>query len=281
MNHKKTIQGLVVFFTSLLTFILLWNLLLPSAKPVMTKVQSTEELSQFHYVAIGDSLTQGVGDTTNQGGFVPLLAQSLTNENAFQVTSVNYGVSGNTSAQILKRMQEKSEIKESLKDADLLTLTVGGNDVRKVVLDHFLDLSASSFTTPAKTYTQNVKEIIRLARAENPTLPIYVVGIYNPFYLNFPELTEMQTVVDSWNQTTENTVKQFENVYFVPINDRLYKGVNGQSGVAQIGNDKTIITNDALYSEDSFHPNNTGYEIMKDAILEKVNETKDQWKSKK
>ena len=59
------------------------------------------------YVAIGDSLTKGVGDSTNQGGFVPLLAQSLTNESGLEFKAINYGVSGNTSGQILSRMQEK------------------------------------------------------------------------------------------------------------------------------------------------------------------------------
>ena len=47
---------------------------------------------------------------TNQGGFVPLLAQSLTDTYDYQVTDSNYGVSGNTSKQILQRMQEKTDI---------------------------------------------------------------------------------------------------------------------------------------------------------------------------
>jgi len=39
------------------------------------------------------------------------------------------------------------------------------------------------------------------------------------------------------------------------------------------------IINNALYQEDNFHPNNTGYEIMKRAVLEKIRETKDNWKN--
>ena len=39
--------------------------------------------------------------------------------------------------------------------------------------------------------------------------------------------------------------------------------------------DEKKIINDALYQEDNFHPNNTGYEIMKRAVLEKIRETKD------
>ena len=77
-------------------------------------------------MAIGDSLTEGVGDTTNQGGFVPILSQSLTDTYHYQVSHDNYGVSGNTSNQILTRMKDKQDIQNSLAKADMMTLTVGG-----------------------------------------------------------------------------------------------------------------------------------------------------------
>ena len=60
------------------------------------------------------------------------------------------------------------------------------------------------------------------------------MGIYNPLYLNFPELTSIQTAVDRWNETTEETIAQFDQVYFVPINDLLYKGIDGKMGVSEI-----------------------------------------------
>ena len=229
------------------------------------------------YVALGDSLTQGVGDTTNQGGFVSLLAQDMENNLGVQMKTSNFGVSGNTSQQILTRLKEDKDLQEALSQADFMTLTVGGNDVRKVVLNHILDLSLSDFDEPAKEYEANVEEIITLARKKNPNLPIYILGIYNPFYLNFPELTEMQTVVNRWNTQTQNISQKYQGVYFIPINDLLYKGIDGQTGVADLSDGKLVITNDALYSEDSFHPNNTGYEIMKKAVLEKINETKEDW----
>ena len=84
-----------------------------------------------------------------------------------------------------------------------MTLTVGGNDLRKVILKNFTNLDVSTFDKPA-TSMVNGEKIIRRAREKNPNLPIYVIGIYNPFYLNFPELTDMQLVVDKWNQETES-----------------------------------------------------------------------------
>lgn len=277
MNSRKILEMILYCLVTFLVCFFLVNWLLPSAEPVMTKPSTSAKKKVVTYVAIGDSLTKGVGDSTNQGGFVPLLAQSLTNETGLEFKAINYGVSGNTSGQILSRMQEKKEIGKDLKQAQLLTITVGGNDLRKAILEDTSNLDLDRFEKASKTYEKNLKQIIELARKDNPDLPVYVVGIYNPLYLNFPDLTELQTLVDQWNQRTEVTLSAYQGVYFVPINDLLYKGIDGKSGVTESELGKETVTNDALYDEDSFHPNNTGYEIMKEAVLEKIHATEKKW----
>ncbi|HEL2195760.1 TPA: SGNH/GDSL hydrolase family protein [Streptococcus suis] len=275
MNNRKLIQGFVFFFLAILGSIFLFHQLIPVASSRISRQELTvSEKISFRYVALGDSLTEGVGDTTGQGGFVPLLAQSLTNDYGYEVDYKNFGVSGNTSNQILKRMKEDGELISYLKTADLLTLTVGGNDLRKAIIKNIANLKVSTFDKPAKDYGKRLDTIIKTARKNNPNLPIYVVGIYNPLYLNFPELTEMQTIVDNWNKMTEQITEKYQQVYFVPINDLLYKGLEGEAGISQNGSQ---VTNNLLYEEDSFHPNNTGYEIMKKAILERMNETTESW----
>ncbi|HEM2809634.1 SGNH/GDSL hydrolase family protein [Streptococcus suis] len=277
MNNRKLIQGFVYFFLCLLTSILLFHHFIPAAPSLLTdKETSSNERTKLTYIALGDSLTEGVGDTTGQGGFVPLLAQSLVNDYGYEVDFKNFGVSGNTSNQILKRMSEDESIKDYLKKADFMTLTVGGNDLRKVILSNFSNLKISTFVKPAKDYSKRLETIIQTAHQANPNLPIYVVGIYNPFYISFPEMTEMQTIVDNWNQTTEQVTQKFKNVYFVPINDLLYKGLDGESGVSQVSGQSG---NNLLYEEDNFHPNNTGYEMIKKAVMEEMNETKESWQN--
>ena len=280
MSKKKNIlTGFAFFLASLLLFIVIFSVLIPKSDTELTKKDFlAQEATPFHYVAIGDSLTEGVGDTTNQGGFVPLLAQSLTDTYDYQVTDSNYGVSGNTSKQILQRMQEKTDIQKSLVKADMMTLTVGGNDVMAVIRKNLTSVSVSTFTKPAKSYQKRLRQIIELARAENEDLPIYILGIYNPFYLNFPDMTEMQEIVDNWNNATESVTEEYANVYFVPINDDLYKGINGEEGIVSTSGDQTTVINDVLFSGDHFHPNNIGYQIMSDVTMEKISETKEEWK---
>lgn len=276
MNNRKLIQDFVFFLLLTLAAIFLFHQILPSASSRLTNQEIlVAEKTEFHYLALGDSLTEGVGDTTGQGGFVPLLAQSLTNDYGYEVDYQNFGISGNTSNQILKRMKEKQELKTALQEANLLTITVGGNDLRKVIIKNITNLKLSTFDKPAKEYGKRLESIIQVARKDNPSLPIYVVGIYNPFFLSLPELTEMQVIVDKWNTTTEETIAKYENVYFVEINDLLYRGLEGEAGISQLNQSQS---NNLLYEEDQFHPNNTGYEIIKKAVLEKMNETEKSWK---
>lgn len=279
MNSRTFLHHLLFFFLSLLGFLFFFQLLIPVAEPRLEQGKNvTEKGQELYYVALGDSLTQGVGDKTAQGGFVPLLAQGLGNQYGYQVTYDNYGVSGNTSQQILKRMDDTT-ISTSLAKADVMTLTVGGNDLRRAILANITQLDLSVFDGPAREYSQRLLQIIEKARAENPHLPIYVIGIYNPFYLNFPELTEMQTVVDNWNQVTASTVEGVSDTYFVPINDLLYKGLDGEKGISQSTSTPGKVVNNVLAEEDSFHPNNTGYEIINKAVMEAIRETKEQWKN--
>ncbi|AXJ13586.1 SGNH/GDSL hydrolase family protein [Streptococcus pluranimalium] len=272
--NKNLRNGLAIFLASFLLFTILFWLFIPTSDSQLKKSDFLKEKQRkFHLLAIGDSLTQGVGDTTNQGGFVPLLARRLDETYRYDTVTSNYGISGNTSRQILNRMKKQKVIQKNLKTANLMTLTVGGNDVMKVIRENLDHLDTDSFTPGAKAYRKNVKEIIKLARKGNPELPIYIVGIYNPFYLNFPEMTQMQDIVDNWNEQTKQLVADYDGVYFVGINDQLYKGVEGQEGVVSVSGERTTVVNDALFTEDHFHPNNIGYGIMADAIMERISQT--------
>ena len=278
MSKKKFLKSLIFFISSLLGFVLILSLFVPKSDSELTRKDflATEE-TKFFYVGLGDSLTEGVGDRTNQGGFLPLLSQLLTTTYDYDVSSSNYGVAGNTSKQILKRIQEKADIKKDLVKADMMTLTIGGNDVMAVIRKNLTDLSVSSFAKPSQDYQDHLRQIIDLVRTDNDSLPIYILGIYNPFYLNFPEMTEMQDIINNWNNVTESVIVDYDNVYFVPINDLLYKGVDGEEGVVSTSGDQITIDNDALFKEDHFHPNNIGYQIISDAVMEIINETKKDW----
>lgn len=265
-------EAIIVFGLAFLLWVVIFQALIPKADVRLKKQDflASQQLPTLSYVALGDSLTQGVGDTTGQGGFVSILANQLSQDGQVDVSYDNFGVSGNTSKQILKRMTTDKTILPKLAQADMMTLTVGGNDVMAVIRKNLANLQLSQFTTAQRAYRKRLRAIIDLARQDNPDLPIYVLGIYNPFYLNFPELTEMQTVINDWNASTEEVVKEYHQVYFVAINDLLYKGLDGQGGIVSEGQGQISVTNTMLFEQDHFHPNIIGYRVMAKAVKEVI-----------
>ena len=272
---RRELIEIVVFVVAIFAiFTVISHFLIRPAGSELSNKDLKSALTQkrLNYVAIGDSLTEGVGDQTNQGGFIPLLSNAISEISDVNVVSQNFGVAGNTSTQIYKRMTKEKKIQSAIKKADVITITVGGNDVMKVIRTQLTNLTENSFEKPAQTYQKQLTEIFDFIRDNNPNAQVYVLGIYNPFYLNFPDITEMQDIINHWNQTTQETIAQQKQMYFVPINDLLYQGVNGSKGVTTSDGEVQTITNNALFEEDHFHPNNIGYQIMSDAVAEAYKE---------
>lgn len=273
---KKRLQEIASFMLALLIiFALLWLIFPKSGDRFATQNNKNLTEKQWNYVALGDSLTEGVGDVTKQGGFVSLLAKKIESEEEARLTVKNFGKAGDTSTQIYERMSKQEEIRSSLKKADIITLTLGGNDVMKVFRENFdkiSNLSAKDFLEPEYDYQKQLKTIFSKIREENASAQIYVLGIYNPFYLNFPEITEMQKVINNWNSATQEVVQAEKNTYFVPINDLLYKGLDGKGAIEDSDKGSSSSSkNNLLYVGDNFHPNNTGYQIMANAVFSEYN----------
>ena len=245
-----------------------------------TATQAVAVKNNIRFVAIGDSLTEGVGDETASGGYVPLVASNL--EEALSINSIeieNYGVAGDRSTQILKRINEQQEIQDDIASAEIISVTVGGNDLMKVIQNNILGLSVEKFEKPGEKYQANLTKLLTTIRQLNSTAPIYVLGIYNPYYIYFPEITEMQTIIDQWNTRTQVVVEQEERMYFVPINDLIYQGIISDEEASEVPDADTLneLRNNAIYEGDNFHPNYNGYQLIAKAFTNKMKETKDDW----
>ncbi|WP_371135525.1 arylesterase [Frigidibacter sp.] len=108
-------------------------------------------------VALGDSLTQGYG-LPQQEGFVPQL-QSWLQANGAEVTVVNAGVSGDTSAGGLARLGWTLE-----GGADAMIVALGGNDLLRGL--------------PPEETRANIDAILAEASAQG--LPVLLIGLPAP-----------------------------------------------------------------------------------------------------
>lgn len=205
-------------------------------------------------VSVGDSLTEGVGDSTNRGGYLPYLQTSLENEKKINQTKFqNFGVKGNRTDQLLKRL-ESEEINTAIEGADIVIITIGGNDVMKVVRENFSNLQLTYFKKAIKQYEKNLHEIIQSIRTYNQQTKIILVGLYNPFYTWFSNVKELDEIIDEWNEASKFIIGMYEQAYFVEIDDLF--AYDGES---------------LLYS-DYFHPNDKGYELIASRLFQKIDD---------
>ena len=100
---RRWLIEIVVFVVAIFAiFTVISHFLIRPAGSELSNKDLKSALTQkrLNYVAIGDSLTEGVGDQTNQGGFIPLLSNAISEISDVNVVSQNFGVAGNTSSQI-------------------------------------------------------------------------------------------------------------------------------------------------------------------------------------
>lgn len=211
----------------------------------------------IHYVSLGDSLTEGVGDEKERGGYVGRLAKDMQQwEGVKKVTVTNTAKKGRRSDQLLEQL-ESGEIDETLKDADIITLTMGGNDIMKIVKQNINGLDKKDFDKALPAYQKRYEQIFHLIREQNKTAPIIAIGVYNPFTVYTTDVGQTNDIMAEYNAVMQEIVEQ-DNHYavFVPISDLF------------ISNDKNV------YHSDFFHPNAKGYRLIEKRIISTL-KTKD------
>lgn len=203
----------------------------------------------IYYLALGDSLTRGIGDETNQYGFTSILAKEMQKSpNVLSVELDNRGKNGRRSDQMLK-LVKSGHYDEELKKASFITITLGGNDVMKIVKKDLFNLKVSMFTKELPLFVERYNEIIRLIR-EKTDVPIVLVGFYNPLSIITNQATPFESIIKEWNGEIEKISKSEQNICFVPIEDLFSSNV------------------DMVYHTDFFHPNANGYNVMAERMME-------------
>lgn len=253
---------LTCLIVALGTFVVVQGLNIMTNKKETPKIQQQVDTPQgIKLVAIGDSLTKGVGDSTQSGGYVPLVANQLKEAPGVNsVTTKNHGVTGERSDEILKRIENQKELQTDIEKADIIVLTAGGNDLIQTFKKEKLNINQESFLQPETAYKKNLSTILKRLNKHNPKAQIYVFGLYNPYDTIFPEVTEMKDILLSWNTATESLAEENGAIYFSLSN--IFNGEKETSLSKTNQKSEKMATSDLLYEEDLFHPNDKGYQLI-------------------
>lgn len=274
------IKNILIIALSAIVVYFLLSLFISNQNKTDQKSESianqTGTTTSINLVAIGDSLTEGVGDSTKRGGYVPLIAEQLrSNPSVRSVQTQNFGNAGDTTDQLLTLLKNNEEVRTELSRANIITLTIGGNDIVNNLDRVGLDGSMENFESTLQSYEQNLNIIFSILKELNNQATIYIYGLYNPYHYYFTEFSQLQEVFDNWNASTRQIVEEKENVLFVEIDSLFNPAVfpnesNTSSGTIEDVEDIEDENHPYLYKEDLFHPNDRGYQIMADALYDVV-----------
>ncbi|MFT4414096.1 SGNH/GDSL hydrolase family protein [Fredinandcohnia humi] len=207
---------------------------------------------ELNIASIGDSLTQGVGDETKQGGYTTILKENLMQQKEIkEVTLNNYGVKGHKTTDLLNRLDDE-EVQKGIAEADIIIITIGGNDIMKIVRDNLFDLSFEVFQSEQTKYEKRLYKVLEKIRDYNSDGEIVLVGLYNPFGWLVDISIEINAIIDNWNEGSSNVLSEFTNTKYVTVAD--------------------IFSNseENLLASDEFHPNAKGYELISERILKTI-----------
>lgn len=204
--------------------------------------------------ALGDSLSQGVGDEENRGGYVGRLAAEIRQwPGVYGAAVENTAKRGRRSDQLLAMFQ-KGELTGPVTEADYIVMTIGGNDIMRIVKRDLFNLNVEAFREELVFYENRYTNIYSTVRSMNPQAPVIVIGVYNPFSLITDEVEEFDEIIAAYNDAMEDIVEDDPQACFVPVEDLF------------TGNDNLV------YHTDFFHPNAKGYDLMAERIVERMEE---------
>jgi len=149
-------------------------------------------------VALGDSLTYGYG--ANDETAYPTVLAELSKWNI-----VNAGVNGDTSADVLTRVNEITE-----QNPDLVLLGVGGNDVLQRIAP---DTTRANIVATIDTLQSNNIDVVLIAEPYFSTSALFGKASDNPLYEDIAEAEGIPLYSDGWSTVLSDEALKSDKIH--------------------------------------------------------------------
>lgn len=198
------------------------------------------------YVALGDSLTIGVGSSLFTPGFVERYREMAAGSLAKQIRLYVFARSGYETKHLIQRLTDE-RLQASIKDAQIITITAGGNDFIRAKQTFNKSANETAFIESLQTTKRNISKVIcsihELKADANDSYIMRIPNLYHEISKN-PLVHKWKVAFNEHLMTYHNEC----NIKIIDIN-RLFKT-----------NQRECLTFDGL------HPNDCGYEKLAIAL---------------
>lgn len=201
------------------------------------------------YLVLGDSIAYGSGISNSREA---CYGKIVSDTNGFDYA--NHAIPGHTTNNLINRLKEETVI-DDLKKADIISISIGGNDFLMsnligLMFDSIVKGDYTEFDRIADGFYTNFCEIVRIINSHNPDAVILMQTIYNP---------QTGYIGEAYQQGADRLNAAM----------RRYEAENpGEIVIVDVA---TALGDDALnFADDEIHPSAQGNEIIAEVILDKL-----------
>jgi len=205
------------------------------------------------FVVLGDSIAEGARALFDCNQY----ADRIANGRGYELR--NYGKGGDTSATLLRKVTRDEEIRESIRRADIVEISIGGNDFYpSLYLIATGLLGDYSWMEPRHSaLRENFFAAMDEIRALNPDAALIVQTLYNPVFSFMPPTAhEMYgKVVEGINEVIYDYLAQRPGAYLIAD---VFTAFQGRHGLVFI---------------DMVHPTGIGHGVIADVVMAAIDGT--------
>lgn len=212
---------------------------------------------KISYVALGDSLAEGRNPYGEIGyGYTDFIADNLKENNKLKSYTKKYTKSGYKVQDVMDELKNDSELKRDLREADLVTISIGANDFLARINKNNLNIDKiANYKNIVADIIPNIdiciKEIRKYAKKD-----LLIVGYYNPIPFLF------------------NTSQKDLDLLFSYIDDE-YNKIAKKYDAIYVSNYQLFQNNkDYLPNPFDIHPDIEGYQAIANHVLDILNNQK-------
>ncbi|KAB7704232.1 hypothetical protein F9802_18245 [Bacillus aerolatus] len=223
-----------------------------SAQAALSYVEYFSKLDQdqLTHLAIGDSIITGIGSEEEES-FVSHFSRQLQKQTGKSVELQNEGIPGINSTD-LNALVQKGEFDEQIKQADLITINVGGNDILEALYEGDYQSVIQNFDSMQSTFTQNLDAMSKAIKQANPDATIVFLEMYNPLKQDHEYYSLADQLLPKWNV-------------------KIYEIAHQLNHTIVLETTKVINSRHLQYlSADGVHPNSLGYQALSKQMLKQL-----------